>query len=435
MTRTTYGWEVDGHDLIVGGVTLRELAERYGTPLYVYNGEILRERAETLGRVFPDFRLFYSLKANPAPALCKVLSNLNFGADVSSVREMKIALEAGYDASALGFVGPAKPLEALRAACETGIGTLYVESEAELIALRRLSLEWGRSIPVALRINTRHRPSSAGELMAGGPSQFGIDEEHVGTVLEGIDRAAIEIVGIHAFVASQVMDIDALLRHFERVAGLAQRLAATHDFELKLVNFGGGFGVPYSASERSLDLEKLGRRVWGHLPADWRSTPTPPKMYLEVGRYLVAEAGVFLTRVVDVKESRGTTFVITESGISGFARSAMSWAQQHPCSIVGKLGKRTTEPCKVVGPSCMPGDVLCESAELPAPKPGEIVAIHNAGAYGFSMSMVAWGGFPPPKEVLYDQGAFTPIRSCMGPNRKSSAASTRREKAATRGTR
>lgn len=238
--------------------------------------------------------------------------------------------------------------------------------------------------------------------MAGVPSQFGIDEESVDAVIPAIDREWLELCGVHTFVASQVMDARSLLLHFETVTALATHIASAYRLNLQVVNFGGGFGIPYSRAERLLDVERLGKRIWTHMPPPWRRGFAKPRLCLEVGRFLVGEAGLFLTRVVDVKRSRGTTFVVTESGISGFARPAMAWAQQHPCSLLGKATKRKTEPCTVVGPSCMPSDVLCENVDLPIPKDGDVVVMHNAGAYGMTMSMLDWGSFDAPREVLCD---------------------------------
>jgi diaminopimelate decarboxylase len=405
VTRQIYGWPAEGSDLIAADTTVAKLVEQYGTPLYLYSGDLMRERAATLHAAFPEFEILYSLKSNPSPSVCRLLSELGFEAGVSSEREIDLAHASGYAPNGMGFVGPAKSYSALQRAIEVGVGMIYVESVTELHRVESLAREYGKRLSVAVRVNTRRRPSSAGELMAGGPSQFGVDEEAVDAVFTAVDRRWIEVCGIHAFVASQVMDAESLLLHFETVAKLATDLAARYQFSLQVVNFGGGFGIPYSRAERQLDIERLGRRIGTHLPPAWRRSFDKPRLCLEVGRYLVGEAGLFLTRVVDVKRSRGTTFVVTESGISGFARPAMEWAQQHPCTLLGKASRRKTEPCTIVGPSCMPGDILCENVELPVPIEGDIVVLHNAGAYGLTMSMLGWGSFAPPKEILCDGAA------------------------------
>ncbi len=407
MSRRIHGWEVDRNEMVVGGEAVADIARRYGTPLYLYDTAIIHQRALTLRKAFPDFTVLYSIKSNPNRHLCEILAGLGFGAGVSSVAEIELALACGFPAEKLGYVGPAKSYRDLALAADANVGMIYAESRIELGRLEAIARERGAPLSIAIRINTRHRPSSAGELMAGVPSPFGIDEESVHDVVAAIDPRWLKLVGIHTFVASQVLDADSLVLHFERVARLAATMSDEFGLELTTVNFGGGFGVAYSPSERLLDIERLGRRVASELVGSLDTIQPRPQLYLEVGRYLVAEAGLFLAEVVDVKQSRGTTFVVTDSGISGFARPAMPWAQAHPCSIVSKMGgRRSTDTCKVVGPSCMPGDVLCDSAELPAPSPGDIVAIHNAGAYGLTMSMLAWGSFRPPIEVIVDEGQF-----------------------------
>ncbi|HEY3946543.1 MAG TPA: hypothetical protein VGL78_15050 [Solirubrobacteraceae bacterium] len=397
---------------MIGSTTVKAVAERYGTPSYLYSGDMLCERATVLHEAFSGFEILYSLKSNPSPAVCRLLATNGFEAGVSSECEIDLALECGYSPNGIGFVGPAKSHKALSRALDAGVGMIYVESISELRRVEQLAREYDRRVSVALRINTRRRPSSAGELMAGVPSQFGIDEESVDEVLASLDRDWVEVCGIHTFVASQVMDADSLLSHFETVATLARSVAQKHEFNLQVVNFGGGFGIPYSRSERPIDLERLGRRIWTHMPAGWRKSFGRPRLCLEVGRYLVGEAGLFLTRVVDVKRSRGTTFVVTESGISGFARPAMDWAQQHHCSLLGKATKRKTEPCTVVGPSCMPSDILCENVDLPTPEEGDVVVVHNAGAYGLTMSLLGWGSFPVPQEIMC-HGAMVEVNDTL----------------------
>lgn len=407
MSRRVHGWQVEHGEMVVGGETVGDIARRYGTPLYLYDTSIIRQRAQTLRSSFPDFAVLYSVKSNPNRKVCELLAGLGFGAGVSSVAEIELALACGFAPDKLAYVGPAKSYHDLAVAADAHVGMIYAESRTELERLETIARERGAPLPIALRVNTRNRPSSAGEFMAGEPSPFGIDEETIPEVVQAVDSRWLKVVGIHTFVASQVLDADSLVLHFDRVARLAVKMSQDLGLELTTVNFGGGFGVAYSPSERVLDIERLGRRVGTELMGRLDHLNTRPQLYLEVGRYLVAEAGVFLAEIVDVKQSRGTTFVVTDSGISGFARPAMPWAQAHPCSIVSKMGaRRRTDTCKVVGPSCMPGDVLCESAELPAPTPGDIVAIHNAGAYGLSMSMLAWGSFRPPIEVIVDDGQF-----------------------------
>ena len=404
-----FGWKVAEGSLVLGERSLRSLADEYGTPLYVYDESRVLDRATTLKQAFPAFSVLYSLKSNPQPRICSLLSRAGFGAGVSSLAEFDLALSTGYAANDIGYVGPGKrPADLLHTAKEH-CGVFYVESRTELERLESLSRELKHRMPVAIRINTQHRPTSAGEFMAGGPSEFGIDEEILDEIIPSIDTTCIDLMGFHTFVASQVVDQRSLERHFERVATIVSSLAARHSIDLRVVNFGGGFGIPYTSYERELNVICLGERVAANAAVRGLRKRWPgARLFIDVGRFLVGNAGMFLTRIVDVKKSRGSTFVVTDSGVTGFARPSMSWAQQHPCCVVDKMNGNDTRSvsCSVVGPSCMPGDMLATSAYLANPVPDDVLGFMNAGAYGRTMSFLAWGGFDQPRELNFDGDQF-----------------------------
>lgn len=402
MTNLPAGWIVDHGHLKAGRVDVGDIVGEFGTPLYLYNGEIVAARGSAIRAAFPGFQVFYAMKANPNPNLCSLVAGLGFKVGVSSIGELDSALAAGFASDATAFVGPSKSRAHLADAVDRGLGTTILESVRELHDLELIGAARNTTLNATLRINTRYRPPVAGELMGGTPSQFGIDEDLVATQVSRVPHPHVSIQGIHAFVASQVLDPDFLTNHVRRTANLAIELSRNLDFDLRSINFGGGFGVPYGPSDHPLDLASLGDRIASVLDSAFPETAHRPEFQLEVGRHLVAEAGVFFTEVVDVKQSRGRTFVVTNSGISGFSRPAMPWAQQHPCSILGKFGNRPTGSYTVVGPTCMPSDVLCSDAELPDPTPGDIIVLHNAGAYGYTMSLLLWGSHRMPAEVLYD---------------------------------
>lgn len=404
-----FGWDILNGELFLGDRSCRSVAEEFGTPIYLYSEPRILEQAALLRGAFQDFSVLYAIKSNPQIRIAKLLAEAGFRAEVSSIREFSLAVRAGYDPEDIGYVGPGKRLTDLREAVGNGCGVIYAESPTELNRLETVASELGRPVRVALRINTQHRPTAAGEFMAGGPSEFGIDEEQLDRIIPTIDPRLVEIVGFHTFVASQVVEFRALERHFDRVAVVSRELAERHDIELKIVNFGGGFGIPYASFERALDLELLGERVAGSaaVVALRRQWPDA-ELCLDVGRYLVGDAGVFMGEIVDVKKSRGSTFVIVDSGITSFARPALPWAQQHPCCIVDRVfgDDFPTTSSTVVGPSCMPGDLLAGSVDLVRPAPGDIIGFMNAGAYGRTMSFLEWGGFDQPIEVNFDGKCF-----------------------------
>lgn len=395
---------------MLGGKKVSSIVKQFGTPLYLYDASIILDRAKRIQQAFPNFKILYSIKANPNPAIAKILADVGMGAGVSSQMEIELALQLGYLPSEIAFGGPAKRRTELEKCIRARIRMINVESETELRYLEDIGKHFQSKIPVAIRINTRHRPRQAREFMAGGPSQFGIDEEDVIERLRKFEYHHIQYEGIHTFVASQVLDFSSIVRHFERTAKVSNEIASALNFDLRFINFGGGFGIPYSPNETHLALDTLGQQINSRLSDTFPNSEKRPRFYIELGRYLVAECGIFLTEILDVKSSRGHDFVITDSGINGLSRPAMPWAQQHPCSLISKVGTTPTGTYDLVGPTCMPSDTLCENVALADPQPGDVVAIHNAGAYGWTMSMLFWSSHPTPVELLFHEGQLKVIR-------------------------
>ncbi len=394
-------WRVHDNCIEVGRDAISSVAKRFGTPLYVYNADIITDRLNRAREAFNGIDIWFSVKSNPNPAILRLLANLGVGAAATSLKEMELAVSAGYANKRTVFGGPGKSRSELEYAIRRGI-MIDVESLRELRIIEDLAGQLQGKVPVSIRVNVLHKPSKAGELMAGIPSKFGFDEENVRDILIRETLQHVEICGIHAHPASQVLDSKFFLDHYGKVARLSKELAEAIGFQLKFINFGGGLGIPYSSDESPLDLRMLGRQTVKILSSEFALRDEHrPELQIELGRYLVAESGIFLTEIVDLKASRGINFVITDSGISGLSRPAMPWAQQHPCSIVSKQNQSPTSAYKVAGRTCLPSDILCENALLPDPRPGDILAVHNAGAYGYTMSMLSWASSKVPAEVLF----------------------------------
>ncbi len=394
-------WRMRAHELMIGDSTVFSVAKRFGTPLYLYNADIVLDRLKRVREAFPDFSIWYSVKSNPNPALLSFLAKLGVGASVTSMNDLELTVSAGFAPRRVAFGGPGKSLTELEQATSTGVGTIDVESPRELRTLEDLATRLDKKVAVSLRVNPLHKPSVAGEFMAGVESKFGFDEENILENLAGLSLKHVTIQGIHAHPASQVLDPSFFVTHYEKVAKLSKHLASTLNFDLKFISFGGGFGVPYASSESPVDIKTLGRRSTEILSAEFSDYASKPEFQIELGRYLVAECGIFLTEIMDLKTSRGTTFVITDSGLNALSRPAMPWAQQHNCSIVSKQDLKPSKAYRVVGRSCMPSDVLCKTAMLPDPEPGDILAVHNAGAYGYTMTMLLWSGLRAPLELVF----------------------------------
>ena len=387
---------------MVGVQTLEDIAARAGTPCYVYDAGEIRARFAAIASAFPGVDIRYFVKANPHPRIVELLVHAGAGAAVTSPRELEVAIAAGLSPDRIGVYGPGKSRRDLEHYLVRGVHDFDVDSPRQLCALETACAALGRRATATLRINPRQSVEGAGESMAGGPSAFGIDEESAVDLLGKLDGRYVRVNGVHVHAASQVLETEQLLAHYERTASAARRIARALGFPLEVVDLGGGIGIPHAAGERAIDLPALGRRAAAILERVLDGTLPTPAVRLDPGRFLVGDGGLFLTRVVDVKHSRGVRFAVTDGGISGFSRPAMPWAGAHRCSLVTERpGERRTY--RVVGRSCMPADVLSREALLPELVPGDLVVFQQAGAYGLTMSLVWWSGSDPPPEVVHEE--------------------------------
>jgi diaminopimelate decarboxylase len=234
--------------------------------------------------------------------------------------------------------------------------------------------------------------------MVGGPSKFGFDEELVAEQVRSVRLRRARIGGIQVYSASSVLDAEWLAGHIEYVAGLARRLAGEIEFRLECIDFGGGFGVPISDEQPELDL-----RPAAGAAAQARAGLAGCRLLFESGRYLVTEAGVFVTRVVRVKESRGKVFAICDGGMNAFARPVFMRVT-HPVRLLNRLDEPATSEVDVCGPICTPLDCIAKGVHLPQPEPGDVVGLLNAGAYGYSMSLLGFMSLGRPIELVADAG-------------------------------
>jgi diaminopimelate decarboxylase len=403
----------DKGELTISGMAASKLAERYGTPLYVYDLSIVQKKYEMIKEALAGFDVFYSVKANPNMHIVKRLMSLGAGLEIASAGELFLARKAGVSTGDIIFAGPGKTDSELRGAMIAGIHAINVESVGELRRIEAIADELQKDVAVALRINTLQTADSAPERMVGGPSKFGFDEESVVSDLSSISLKRARIIGIHVYAASGVLDVDELLAHFKRTLELAVRLSEEIGFSLRFIDFGGGFGVPYSEGQAELDLKAYAAGVQDVLAEESkRSDLGGIRLAFELGRYLVAECGVYLTRVIDVKQSRGSTFIITDGGMNHFVRPAFVKVE-HPAVIATDLdGTGTT--ATVGGPLCTPIDVLVSRLDVGSVKPGDLVAVFNTGAYGYSMSMLHFLSHPLPAEVVIDRGVSVLARKRGG---------------------
>lgn len=397
-------FDVADDQLIIGGLPLARLAERVGqTPFYAYDRELLRSRVSKLRAALPqNIKLHFAMKANPMPAVVGLMAALVDGIDVASAGELKVALDAGADPHGISFTGPGKREVELRQAVAAGV-LINVESFREVDLLANMSCELGLPARVSVRINPDFELKSAGMKMGGGSKQFGVDAERVPELLDRMSKKELAFEGFHVFAGSQNLKAESICETQQKSYELAVRLSQHSPAPVRFLNLGGGFGIPYFPGERQLDLSPIGDNL--SQLADRAKHDFPgASLVIELGRYLVGEAGIYVTRIVDRKISRGQTFLIVDGGLNHHLSASGNFGQvirkNYPVAIGNKMNSATVETATVVGPLCTPLDTLADKMTLATADPGDFVVVFQSGAYGASASPQLFLGHPAVIEVL-----------------------------------
>jgi diaminopimelate decarboxylase len=390
--------------LRVGGVPLTELAQRVGrTPFYAYDRNLITRRVASLREHLPKrVLLHYAMKANPMPEVVRHLAGLTDGLDVASAGEMRVALAAGANPEETSFAGPGKTDAELAEALAAGI-VVNLESERELERVANLGRNRQARPRVAVRVNPDFELKSSGMKMGGGPKQFGVDAERVPAMLSRIGQLGLDFQGFHIFSGSQNLRADSIKEAQEKTFELALKLAGHAPGPVRLLNIGGGFGIPYFPGERPLDIAAVGANLERLLDGFGSRLPDA-KVVIELGRYLVGEAGVYVCRIVDRKVSRGQVFLITDGGLHHHLAASGNFGQvirkNYPAVIGNRVAGTKREVVSVVGPLCTPLDLLAENMEMAEADVGDLVAVFQSGAYGLTASPTAFLSHPAPAEVL-----------------------------------
>lgn len=389
----------------IGGKSLTSLAEQIGsTPFYAYDRRLLSERVAQLRAVLPaDIHLHYAIKANPMAAVVQHMATLVDGFDVASVGEMKTVLDTTMPPDKISFAGPGKPLAALRMAAAAGI-VVNLESEREMELLAQAGASLGVCPKVAVRVNPDFELKSSGMKMGGGAKQFGVDAERVPAMLARMKELPLEFYGFHIFCGSQNLRAEAIMEAQRNTFALARRLAEHAPGPVKLLNLGGGFGIPYFPGEQPLDLAA----VAGHLASlmlDARRDFPEAEFVIELGRYLVGEAGVYVSRVIERKVSRGQLFLITDGGLHHHLAASGNFGQvirkNYPVVVGNRVVCEGEEKlASVVGPLCTPLDILADKMALGHAEEGDLIVVLQSGAYGLTASPSAFLSHPAAAEVL-----------------------------------
>ncbi|KLI64007.1 pyridoxal-dependent decarboxylase, exosortase A system-associated [Aurantiacibacter marinus] len=394
---------IDGQ-LAIGGKTASALVKEAGdTPLFVYSKDAILRRITELRDALPDrVRLHYAMKANPYAPLLEFMADHVDGLDIASGGELEQARGAGYLPREISFAGPGKRDRELFAAVRAGV-TLNLESEGE----GERALDAGKALGIAPRLAIRVNPSfelrGSGMKMGGGAKPFGIDEERVPAFARKLVDAGANWRGFHIYSGSQALDADAIIESQANVLDLAARLGKEAGVPVPHLNMGGGFGIPYFDRDTPLDIAAIGAALKSQF-ADLPQILSETNFAIELGRYLVGEAGVYLTRILDRKISHGTTYLVTDGGLHHQLAASGNFGtvvrRNYPVAIANHFGAEPAEEVNVVGCLCTPLDRLADQAHLPRADVGDLVAVFCAGAYGASASPATFLGQGAAREML-----------------------------------
>ena len=391
-------------EMAIDGVRVSELVARAGgTPLFVYSSAMIRSRVAALRTAMPgNLAIHYAVKANPYPPVLQLLSELVDGFDIASGGELDIARAAGIEPALVSFAGPGKRNGELEAAIAAGV-TLNLESEGEAERALSIASRLGIVPRLAIRVNPEFDLKGSGMKMGGGAKPFGVDAERVPALAKRILASGAEWRGFHIFAGSQALDALAIAETQAQSVELAARLASASGAALPHCNLGGGFGIPYFPGDQVLDIETVGARLGdllGKLPPELADT----HFCIELGRYLVGEAGVYLTRIIDRKISHGEIFLIVDGGLHHQLAASGNFGtvvrRNYPSAIATRFNVGAEEEASIVGCLCTPLDILANKAGFPKAEPGDIAAIFCAGAYGASASPAQFLGQGPAREML-----------------------------------
>jgi len=383
-------FSIEDNELVVGGIKLTQLSQRIGqTPFYAYDRQLITQRVNELRQQMPDdLKIHYAIKANPMPALVQHMATLVDGFDLASAKEMQIALNTPISTNNISLAGPGKRYEELKQAIAAEI-TIHVESANELETIATIEQEIGISAHIAVRINPAFELKSSGMKMGGGPKPFGIDEEQLPIILKRIKDLNLDFLGFHIYSGSQNLKAESIIEAQQKSFDLADKLSEHCPQPIQKVNIGGGYGIPYFPGEKPLDTQLVGDALEKSMSIFKRKHPQA-EVIIELGRYLVGEAGIYVSKIIDKKVSRDKTYVMVNGGLHHHLAASGNFGQvirkNYPLSIGNKIKSNTHEAVTIVGPLCTPLDVVSDNISLPVSEIGDLVVLYQSGAYGYTAS-------------------------------------------------
>jgi diaminopimelate decarboxylase len=402
--------------LQVGGIEIADIVSEYGTPLYVYDAQIMAKKWAILRDALPpEFRIYYSIKANPNLTVLKFFLAHGCGLEIASIGEFQRALQAGCPPQNILFAGPGKTEAELEQVLKHGIGEIHIESFLELKRVSAISRNLGQPARVAVRVNPTEEAQGGAMRMGGKPLPFGIDEECLDELLDQLlPNPFLEFQGIHLFIGTQILDHEVLIAQYRKGLAIARQVAKRQQQPLKTIDFGGGLGIPYFMNEQGLDMLQL-MQALERLMTEIKQDPllAGTQFMVEPGRFLVGEAGIYVVQILDIKISRGKTFLVTDGGLHHHLTASGNLGQvirrNFPVALLNQLNIPPTETVDVVGPLCTPLDVLARSISLPKASIGDLVGVFQSGAYARSASPLGFLSHPAPPEIWVENGQTSVI--------------------------
>ncbi len=407
---------VSNGELLIGGVPVSRIAEKFGTPLFVYDESVLKTKWSNLRQALPErVEIYYSVKANPSPAIVKTFLSFGCGLEIASGGELYQARAAGCPAGRIVFAGPGKRDSEIREFLDADGGEIHVESLNEARRLVAASDALGKEVRAAVRINPSSEVQGGAMRMGGKSAPFGVDEEEMAGVVGVLhDSSRVRVSGVHIFAGTQILDAEVLGAQYRKCVELGRAVAKILKRPIETVDFGGGLGIPYFEGDEELALEAYGRDVHEILAGLEEEIFGSTRFLVEPGRYLVGEAGIYVARVLDVKESRAKTYAVLDGGMNHHLAASGNLGQvikrNFPVAVLNRLGEPGGRTVDLVGPLCTPLDVLARNVELPLPRVGDLVGILQSGAYTRSASPLGFLSHPSPPEVLVSGRKYREIR-------------------------
>jgi diaminopimelate decarboxylase len=411
-------FSVTGGELCMGGISVGVLAEKFGTPAFIYDRNVFDKKLEALRSVLPNrFAVCYSVKANPSLTILRHFLSHGCGLEIASAGEFHQALQAGCDPERILFAGPGKTEAELELVLSRGIGEIHLESTTEAGRVESIAKRLGVRARVAIRINPLGEAEGGAMRMGGRPAPFGVDEEVLEPIVHRlVSSPFLDFSGIHVFLGTQILDATLLVNQYRHGLEIGRRVSKQIGGPLRRVDFGGGLGIPYFPHEQALDLDKL-RVGLAELfsETEEESAFQGTEFLIEPGRFLAGEAGVYLARINDIKVSRGKKFLILDGGMNHHLAASGNLGQtikrNYPVALVNKLDAPTEETVDVVGPLCTPLDTVARSVLLPRAEIGDLFGIFQSGAYARAASPLGFLSHATPPEIWVDAGQETLIRA------------------------